>query len=73
MTTTSGNYDVRSLYQAAGASNGIRLAAQIGVSYRTLMRWAHTGVPEYSADRAAIALGLHPASIWPAHWWEAAA
>jgi len=48
------------------------LASRIGVSRRTLHRWAVEGVPVERADRAAIALGTHPACPWPEHWTPAA-
>jgi hypothetical protein len=44
------------------------LAQRIGVSRRTLHRWAKNGVPVEQADRAAIALGSHPAYLWPDDW-----
>lgn len=47
------------------------LAGRIGVSRRTLHRWAIHGIPAEQADRAAIAIGSHPACIWPKHWNQA--
>ncbi len=44
------------------------LASRIGVSRRTVHRWATHGVPADQADRAAIALGTHPACLWPDYW-----
>lgn len=41
------------------------LAARIGVSRRTVHRWAIRGIPAEQADRAAIAIGSHPAYLWP--------
>ena len=42
-----------------------RVQAAIGVTYRTWMRWkAADQIPFYSADRAAISLGLHRNLIW---------
>ncbi len=41
------------------------LARRIGVSRRTVHRWAAHGVPTHQADRAAIAIGSHPVCIWP--------
>lgn len=48
------------------------LAQRIGVSRRTLHRWANHGIPTDQADRAAIAIGSHPACIWPDHWNQTA-
>ena len=44
------------------------LANRIGVSRRTVHRWARDGVPSGQADRIAVAIGSHPAYIWPDHW-----
>jgi hypothetical protein len=40
------------------------LARITGYPLRTINRWKANGIPRYSADRLAIRLGLHPASIW---------
>jgi len=43
-----------------------RVALAVRVSIRTVTRWrAAGGLSERQADRAACALGLHPAEIWP--------
>jgi lambda repressor-like predicted transcriptional regulator len=39
-----------------------RDVAQVG-------KWVHDGVPLYSADRIAVALGRHPVEIWP-EWFS---
>lgn len=39
-------------------------AALCGVDRRVWMRWGAEGISLYAADRAAIALGLHPVLIW---------
>lgn len=44
------------------------LAQQLGVSRRTVHRWIVDGIPADQADRAAIAIGTHPANLWPNHW-----
>ncbi len=44
------------------------VAATIGVSRRTIHRWINHGIPAEQADRAAIALGTHPAYLWPEQW-----
>ncbi len=56
------------LYKEAGKDNLQRLAERLGCTARTLHRWKNDGVPVAKADRAAIALGSHPAYIWPEHW-----
>lgn len=46
------------------------LARAIGVSPRTIHRWTRGGIPEFAADRAAIALGYHPCEVWGELWWD---
>lgn len=41
------------------------LAAYLGVDKRTVYRWRETGLTFWQADKAAGALNLHPALIWP--------
>lgn len=43
----------------------------LGIPERTLFRWRRHGVPDRSADAAAIRLGTHPALVW-AGWSELA-
>lgn len=44
-------------------------ASIIGVSPGAVKRWRESGrVPWTSADVAAVALGMHPMSIWPEEW-----
>lgn len=45
------------------------VAALVGVSTRTVHRWQRNGLTDTQADRAAVALGLHPANVWP-DWWS---
>ena len=49
--------------------NNCQLARRTGFSIRTIQRWTTTGIPLYSADRLAIRLGFHPATIWP-NWYN---
>jgi len=49
-----------------GGAENRRVALAVRVSIRTVCRWrAAGGLSERQADRAACALGLHPAEIWP--------
>lgn len=48
------------------------IAARLGVSTRTVWRWRASGLTAHQADRAAIAAGWHPGSIWDT-WWSTAA
>lgn len=42
-----------------------RLGELAGVHRKQIARWRADGVPAWAADRLAIALGYHPASLWP--------
>lgn len=42
-----------------------RLAEFAGVHRKQISRWRTAGVPTWAADRLAVALGLHPADLWP--------
>lgn len=48
------------------------LATVAQVSVGTVCNWKKHGIPEPQADRVAIRLGLHPASIWGDDWWSLA-
>jgi hypothetical protein len=51
--------------------NDYAIAVFLGVSHGAVNRWRTTGrIPWMSADVAAVALGLHPMSIWPEEWME---
>ncbi len=45
------------------------VAEVFDVSTRTLIRWKQNGLMFQSADRAAVAVGLHPSLVWP-EWWS---
>ncbi len=69
---TSPRLPFRPLAVEAQASTIEILAQQIGVSRRTVHRWIIHGIPADQADRAAIAIGAHPAYLWPEHWYSLA-
>lgn len=46
------------------------IANLIGVDRNTVHRWHIYGIPYYSADRAATALGIHPLILWPDFYLE---
>lgn len=46
------------------------LARRVGVSLKTVHRWKASGLPLWSADAAAVALGRHPAAVWGSDWWQ---
>ena len=48
------------------------IADRLGVSTRTVWRWRTSGLTTEQADRAAVAAGWHPGTIWDT-WWSTAA
>jgi len=62
-------WPLQPLFEAAGTSEFLELAYLTGFAARTVHRWAEAGLSDQSADRAAIALGLHPYTIWP-EWFD---
>ena len=64
-TTYFLRWPVEPLFRAAQADTVLALAMFTGFTARTVHRWIHNGIPDAHADMAAIALGLHPMSIWP--------
>lgn len=44
------------------------LAEATGFTSRSVYRWANVGLMRSVADRAAVAIGSHPGSIWPERW-----
>jgi hypothetical protein len=66
-------FDLGALMYDAGAPSYRKLADALGLPHRTVQRWAQEGgVPMRSAEDAALALGVHPASLWP-EWYTAQA
>lgn len=48
-----------------------QVAAMCSVDVRTVNRWrAERRLNVISADRVAIGMGMHPALIWGANWFE---
>lgn len=50
-------------------SCGLATARALGVHPRQVYRWRAGGVTWAQADELAVAVGLHPAEVWP-EWWE---
>ena len=50
--------------RAAGYRTRAERFEVLGVTQRTIDRWKVDGVPDRSADHAAIAIGSHPSLIW---------
>lgn len=62
-------WPLQPLFEAAGTSDYTELAYLTGFTARTIHRWTAAGISDNNADRAAIALGLHPYTIWP-EWFD---
>lgn len=45
--------------------NACATARAVGVTVRAVERWKSGGLSALQADRAAIAIGIHPANLWP--------
>lgn len=43
------------------------IALHCDVDRGVVLRWRQGGIPLYAADRAAIALGIHPNRLWPGY------
>jgi len=41
------------------------LARALGRQRAQVQKWRRNGVPLVSADRIAVAVGLHPVEVWP--------
>lgn len=64
--------DVAPLIAASQRGTGNSLAEDLGCDRRQVTRWVNNGVPVDTADRLAVALGMHPAEVWGSGWWGAA-
>ena len=62
-------WPVGPLFDAAKTTQVLELAYMTGIPARTIHRWIHAGLRDIQADRAAVALGKHPSSIW-VDWFE---
>lgn len=64
-----GDADIRKRANIPITNDGTVLVAYIahvcGVNRITVYRWRDTGLSTYQADRAAVAVGLHPLNVWP--------
>ena len=46
------------------------IASVLGVTRRTIVRWKIIGLDCWTADKAAVRLGLHPCEVWGDAWWD---
>jgi hypothetical protein len=59
------------LWGANMAAFGVSdVAEAVGVSSKTVQRWKVDGLSWSVADRAAVAVGAHPATVWGDEWWD---
>lgn len=66
VTTNTKRYDITALVERHGA---VHIAERVGVHKRTVERWVHNGVDEFTADKIAVKVeGLNPASVWGRDW-----
>jgi len=68
MNAANARFPFADLEARLGESPTRVIAAQLGVTARTVWRWRRTGLTDRQADRAAIAAGWHPGAIWDT-WW----
>jgi hypothetical protein len=68
-STHSLRWPLEPLFDATDTTEYKQLAVLTGFPARTIHRWAHAGLRDIQADRAAVALGKHPSNIWP-NWFE---
>jgi hypothetical protein len=52
-----------------GGCSGNELARRLGTTHGQVSKWRQRGLPPGPADRVAVAIGLHPALVWP-DWLE---
>ena len=71
MTATT-RFSIADLEAHLGPASTATIARSLGVTTRTVWRWRSAGLTELQADRAAIAAGLHPGTVWDT-WWATAA
>lgn len=58
------------VYRITGPLTLLEMSMLTGFPERTICRWNSAGaVPDRSSDALAVALGLHPANLWPG-WFE---
>lgn len=59
-------YPLASLIELTGPLSHGRVAELVGgVARSTVCSWERRGLDEYRADELAVAVGLHPALVWP--------
>lgn len=64
-------YDYHALTMLIDGMDDGALSAMLGLSRSTIYRYRTHGLTLAAADRLAVALGTHPALIWPDMYKEA--
>jgi len=62
-------YSWNDLQRAIALPCNREVAATVGVTARTVIRWKKYGIPACNVDHVAVAFGQHPGNIWPGRWW----
>lgn len=57
--------------RAAKITDAYTYGEEHGMCYRTIRSYTERGIPFHRADRLAIEIGLHPATVWGDAWWQA--
>jgi hypothetical protein len=61
-------FPMASLESRLGCTTAAELARMLCVCPRTVHRYRSHGLNPTQADRVAVAVGYHPAEVWP-DWW----
>ena len=61
-------FPIAELESCLRATSAREMAGLLKVSSRTVVRYRRRGLSVVQADRAAVAVGFHPAEVWP-NWW----
>ena len=61
-------FPIAELESCLGGTSAREMAGLLKVSSRTVVRYRRRGLSVVQADRAAVAVGFHPAEVWP-NWW----
>lgn len=63
---TATRFDITEIVERHGT---LHIAERVGVSRRTVERWVHNGVDEFTADKIAVKVeGENPGFIWGRAW-----
>ena len=66
---TAPRYSADPIFSLVGDTGLRKFSRLTGVSESGMKNWRKVGLTSLAADRAAVALGLHPVSLWPT-WFD---